>query len=169
LCASVWSYVRDVLADDARLGPTVMDYTRHGGRPAMEPSSCQFALPLSGSDAAGAAKALAAKYPVLQGLLVPAFHYELLPPSLRQRPLGDQPTKTSTRAAADCASAVPPGWIGRQPGVRPVCSAAKASMSAYSAASIRFGLPGPCPVAASIRSRTGASAAWSCWSSAPNL
>jgi uncharacterized protein len=47
------------------------------------------ALPLSGPDAADAAKALAAKYPVLQGLLVPAFHrltrkttlhYELLTP-----------------------------------------------------------------------------------------
>jgi uncharacterized protein len=46
------------------------------------------ALPISGPDAAEAAKALAAKYPVLQGLLVPAFHrltgkttvhYELLP------------------------------------------------------------------------------------------
>ena len=47
------------------------------------------ALPLSGPEAGEAAKALAAKYPVLQGLLVPAFHrltkkttvhYELLPP-----------------------------------------------------------------------------------------
>jgi hypothetical protein len=60
-------------------------------------------------------------------------------------------------------------WIGLQPGVRPVCSAAKASMSAYSVASIRLGLPSPCPVAASIRSRTGGSPAWSCCSSAPNL
>jgi uncharacterized protein len=47
------------------------------------------ALRLSGPDAAAAARALAAKYPVLQGLLVPAFHrltkkttvhYELIPP-----------------------------------------------------------------------------------------
>jgi PPOX class probable F420-dependent enzyme len=47
------------------------------------------ALPLTGPDAVAAAQALAAKYRVLQGVLVPAFHrltskttvhYELLPP-----------------------------------------------------------------------------------------
>jgi uncharacterized protein len=46
---------------------------------------------LSGPEAAVAARALAAKYPLLQGLLVPAFHrltkkttvhYELLPPDV---------------------------------------------------------------------------------------
>jgi PPOX class probable F420-dependent enzyme len=49
------------------------------------------ALLLSGPEAAVAARALAAKYPALQGLLVPAFHrltkkttvhYELLPPDV---------------------------------------------------------------------------------------
>jgi uncharacterized protein len=58
------------------------------GRP-TGPQQQATALPLSGPEAAEAAKALAAKYPVLQGLLVPAFHrltkkttvhYELLPP-----------------------------------------------------------------------------------------
>jgi uncharacterized protein len=53
------------------------------------PQQQATARPLSGPDATEAAKALAAKYPVLQGLLVPAFHrltnkttvhYELLPP-----------------------------------------------------------------------------------------
>jgi uncharacterized protein len=52
------------------------------------PQQQATAVPLSGTEAAEAAKALAAKYPVLQGLLVPAFHrltkkttvhYELLP------------------------------------------------------------------------------------------
>jgi uncharacterized protein len=46
---------------------------------------------LSGPEAAAAARALTAKYPLLQGLLVPAFHrltnkttvhYELLPPDV---------------------------------------------------------------------------------------
>ena len=49
------------------------------------------AVLLSGPEAAIAARALAAKYPLLQGLLVPAFHrltkkttvhYELLPPDV---------------------------------------------------------------------------------------
>jgi uncharacterized protein len=53
------------------------------------PQQQATALLLAGPGAAEAAKALAAKYPVLQGLLVPAFHrltkkttvhYELLPP-----------------------------------------------------------------------------------------
>ena len=53
------------------------------------PQQRATAVPISGPEAAEAAKALAAKYPVLQGLLVPAFHrltkkttvyYELLPP-----------------------------------------------------------------------------------------
>ena len=47
------------------------------------------AVRLPGAEAAGAARALAAKYPILQGVLVPALHrltrkttvhYELLPP-----------------------------------------------------------------------------------------
>jgi uncharacterized protein len=55
------------------------------------PQQQATAVPVSGPEAAQAAKALAAKYPVLQGLLVPAFHrltkkttvhYELLPPDV---------------------------------------------------------------------------------------
>jgi PPOX class probable F420-dependent enzyme len=55
---------------------------------ATGPAREATALLLSGPEAALAARALAAKYPVLQGLLVPAFHrltkkttihYELLP------------------------------------------------------------------------------------------
>jgi len=55
------------------------------------PQQQATARPLSGPDTAVAAKALAAKYPVLQGFLVPAFHrltkkttvhYELLPPDV---------------------------------------------------------------------------------------
>ena len=59
-----------------------------GGK-ATGPQRQVTAVLLSGPEAAVAARALAAKYPVLQGLLVPAFHrltnkttvhYELLPP-----------------------------------------------------------------------------------------
>ena len=55
------------------------------------PQQQAIALPLSGREAAAAAEALAAKYPLLHRLLVPAFHrltrkttvhYELLPPEV---------------------------------------------------------------------------------------
>jgi len=55
------------------------------------PQQQATAVPVSGPEAAQAAKALGAKYPVLQGVLVPAFHrltkkttvhYELLPPDV---------------------------------------------------------------------------------------
>ncbi len=55
------------------------------------PRQLATAVPVSGPQAAVAARALAAKYPVLQGLLVPAFHrltskttvhYLLLPPDV---------------------------------------------------------------------------------------
>ena len=62
-----------------------------GGDKATGPQRQATALLLSGPEAAMAAKALAAKYAVLQGLMVPAFHrltkkttihYELLPPDV---------------------------------------------------------------------------------------
>jgi uncharacterized protein len=58
---------------------------------ATGPQQKAAALLLSGPEAAAAARALAAKYPLLQGRLVPAFHrltnkttvhYELLPPDV---------------------------------------------------------------------------------------
>jgi uncharacterized protein len=58
---------------------------------ATGPQRPATALRLAGPDAAAAARALAAKYPILQGVLVPAFHrltkkttvhYQLLPPEV---------------------------------------------------------------------------------------
>jgi hypothetical protein len=60
---------------------------------ATGPQRQATALLLTGPQAAVAARALAAKYPIMQGILVPAFHrltkkttvhYELLPPMLRE-------------------------------------------------------------------------------------
>ena len=51
----------------------------------------------------------------------------------------------------------------------PVCSAANASWSAYSAANALAGLPIPCPALVSTRSSTGPGPAWQCCSSAPNF